>query len=95
MAGQAGPVLSRLNKDSLDLLLDTMCNAFGGIILMAVLVALLARQQSGGIGNSPDSAEMLSRRISQAELTLKQTRALLADLTRHATDPNIQQRVRL
>ena len=28
-------------KDSLDLLLDTMCNAFGGIVLIAILVALL------------------------------------------------------
>lgn len=82
-------------KDSLDLLLDTMCNAFGGIILLAVLVALLARQQAGGVGNSPDSAEMLSRRIAQAELTLKETRALLADLTRQATDPAIEQRVQL
>ena len=32
---KAGP------KDSLDLLLDTMCNAFGGIVLIAILVALL------------------------------------------------------
>jgi hypothetical protein len=29
--------------DSLEMLLDTMCNAFGGIILIAILIALLAR----------------------------------------------------
>jgi len=29
--------------DSLDLLLDTMCNAFGGIIMIAILVTLLAK----------------------------------------------------
>ena len=28
--------------DSLDLLLDTMCNLFGGIVFVALLVALLA-----------------------------------------------------
>jgi hypothetical protein len=82
-------------KDSLDLLLDTMCNAFGGIILLAVLVALLARQEAVGDGNSPDSAEMLSRRISQAELTLQQTRALLAELIRQSTNPAIKHRVEL
>ncbi len=31
-------------KDSLDLLLDTICNAFGGIVLIAILIALLTRQ---------------------------------------------------
>ena len=38
-------------KDSLDLLLDTMCNAFGGIVLMAILIALLI--QDGGPGKVP------------------------------------------
>ena len=31
-------------SDSLDLLLDTMCNAFGGIVFMAMLLALIAQQ---------------------------------------------------
>lgn len=35
-------------KDSLDLLLDTMCNAFGGIVLMAILVALLIQDTRTG-----------------------------------------------
>ena len=30
--------------DSLEMLLDTMCNTFGGIILIALLIALLARE---------------------------------------------------
>jgi hypothetical protein len=29
--------------DSLEMLLDTMCNAFGGIILIAILIAILAK----------------------------------------------------
>jgi hypothetical protein len=59
-------------QDSLDLLLDTMCNAFGGIILIAILIALLARQTP----NSPLAAarqatsEMLERRIAAAEADL-------------------------
>ena len=32
-------------SDSLDMLLDTMCNTFGGIILLAVMVTLLARRE--------------------------------------------------
>jgi hypothetical protein len=82
-------------KDSLDLLLDTMCNAFGGIILLAVLVALLARQHPNSTGNSPDSSEMLARRIAQAEQTLGQTRTFITELARQATNPAIQQRVGL
>ena len=31
--------------DSLYLLLDTLCNAFGGIILLAVLVVLLTTKE--------------------------------------------------
>lgn len=37
--------------DSLDLLLDTMCNAFGGIVLIAILVAMLI-QKPGEKGGS-------------------------------------------
>jgi uncharacterized membrane-anchored protein YhcB (DUF1043 family) len=33
----------RTNKDSFDLLLDTICNAFGGIVLIAVLITLLTK----------------------------------------------------
>jgi len=32
-------------SDSLDMLLDTMCNTFGGIILIALLISLLARDE--------------------------------------------------
>jgi hypothetical protein len=36
----------RANPDSLELLLDTMCNTFGGIIMIALLIALLSRDAS-------------------------------------------------
>ena len=38
------------SSDSLELLLDTMCNTFGGIILIALLIALLAREVKVGGG---------------------------------------------
>ncbi|MBT3638049.1 MAG: hypothetical protein HN531_14010 [Opitutae bacterium] len=34
------------NEDSLDLLLDTLCNAFGGIILITLLIALMSQEAS-------------------------------------------------
>ena len=54
--------------DSLELLLDTMCNLFGGIVLLAVLVTLLAKQEkSAEFDGSSDSREMLQRRIARVE----------------------------
>lgn len=54
--------------DSLELLLDTMCNLFGGIVLLAVLVTLLAKQEKRAeIDGSSDSREMLQRRIARVE----------------------------
>lgn len=38
------------SEDSLDLLLDTLCNAFGGIILITLLIALMSQE----IDDAPD-----------------------------------------
>ena len=40
---------SNIGADSLDLLLDTICNVFGGIILMAILVVLQTQTSAGRI----------------------------------------------
>jgi len=40
---------SDIGSDSLDLLLDTICNVFGGIILMAILVVLQTQTSAGRI----------------------------------------------
>ena len=40
---------SDIGADSLDLLLDTICNVFGGIILMAILVVLQTQTSAGRI----------------------------------------------
>lgn len=49
-------------EGSLDLLLDTMCNAFGGIVLIAILVALLIEspgEESGVTSGAQEAAKLL------------------------------------
>jgi hypothetical protein len=61
---------SRLQPaDSLDLLLDTMCNTFGGIILIAILVALVAREKPLPLVEAAQQATsaMIERRLATAE----------------------------
>ena len=48
--------------DSLDLLLDTICNTFGGILFIAMLVVILTNQ--------------MSREASPTEPTVQNSRAL-------------------
>ena len=78
--------------DSLDLLLDTMCNTFGGIIMLAVLVTLLSKREVSGRATA-DSEEMMRRRISEAELTLKESRTANASLVTEAGDPDTKKRL--
>jgi hypothetical protein len=54
------------NNDSLELLLDTICNMFGGMILMAILVVV---QTQSSAGRMPDpSSEELDKVIEQRRL---------------------------
>ena len=55
--------------DSLELLLDTMCNTFGGIILIALLVALLSNT-GGPAKEAPPSRALYEQRIALAEAEL-------------------------
>ena len=52
-------------SDSLDLLLDTMCNAFGGIVLIAILITLLTRDTQDRMKANATGAdrELLERQI--------------------------------
>lgn len=81
---------SRGPGDSLDLLLDTICNSFGGIIFIACLVAILARDTPTAPASAMAAADasMLERRISVAEDDLQQLEALAseqADRADHAS----------
>ena len=57
----------RVNRapDSLDLLLDTICNAFGGILLIALLIALITQQTKI---TEADQASDVENQILQREI---------------------------
>jgi hypothetical protein len=81
--------------DSLEMLLDTMCNTFGGIILIALLIALLARDTPGKATDAPAPSETrlpLTEEAEHAELRLEQARARQAALEAQWNDPLNQRR---
>ena len=57
------------HSDSLDMLLDTMCNTFGGVILIALLISLLAR-------DIPNTTTDASSAATTRDLWLRYTNAL-------------------
>jgi hypothetical protein len=77
---------SRGPGDSLDLLLDTICNSFGGIIFIACLVAILARDTPSAPASAMAAADasMLERRIRVAEDDLQQLEALASEQAERA-----------
>ncbi len=84
------------HNDSLDLLLDTMCDTLGGILFICMLVAILTSQTIRDITPSDPSAESgrALRRLrsemtdSQARLTkLRQAVRQKEDLQRQFSDP--------
>ena len=91
MSRKAAPV-----GDSLDLLLDTICNTFGGILFIAMLVVILTSQISRDAAPSAPSAESSRalRRLrgelteSESKLTkLRQAVRQKEDLERRFADP--------
>jgi hypothetical protein len=81
--------------DSLYMLLDTMCNAFGGIILLAVLVVLLTSKEKSLSATSSDSRELLQRRVALAQTNLQQSLQLAASLGAKAGDDRWKRQVTL
>ena len=81
--------------DSLYLLLDTLCNAFGGIILLAVLVVLLTSKEKTQSSKAADSQEMLQRRLVIAQTDLQKSQQLAASLKAKANDVRFKQQVAL
>ena len=72
--------------DSLYLLLDTLCNAFGGIILLAVLVVLLTSKEKNESATSSDSQEMIQRRLAIAQTNYQQSLQLAVSLQDKVND---------
>jgi hypothetical protein len=61
-------------SDSLDLLLDTICNAFGGIVLIAILITLLtsdARERLQDVATSADK-ELVERQIASLKSDIRE-----------------------
>lgn len=66
--------------DSFDLFLDTICNTFGGIIFLAILVAILIQtrsvlqhpEQQDQATQTPQESRQLERRRSAAESSVQQ-----------------------
>jgi len=71
---------------SLDLLLDTICNAFGSIILIALLIVLLTADIPGSISEATDAPEQdeIERAIVNAEETIQ---SLQEEIDSLITDP--------
>ncbi len=82
-------------SDSTGLLLDTVCNVFGGIILIALLVALLARETESKIklDVNPDARmELLERRVNRIIAENERVRVKNAEMKEELaalTDPAI------
>jgi hypothetical protein len=85
----------KMPPDSLYLLLDTLCNAFGGIILLAVLVVLLTSKEKTQSSKAADSQEMLQRQLSIAQTDLQKSQQLAASLQAKAKDERFKQQVAL
>lgn len=89
----------REHTDSLDLLLGPMCNTFGGIVLMAVILALLSREvdmvSQPFAAVASDTAEMLQRRVAKAEDDLAKTVAFRDSLEARVNDPRLAERIKL
>ena len=68
--------LHQQQQDSLELLLDTLCNVFGGIILIACLLAMLSRPKTTGNNEATkdpidhESGILIEKRIEQSQSEL-------------------------
>jgi hypothetical protein len=78
--------IHKCTRGSLDLLLDTMCNAFGSIILIAILMVLISSEtpdSSPGASEAPEK-DHVERQIAAAEESIAR---LLEELARVPENP--------
>lgn len=83
------------SQDSLDLLLDTLCNLFGGIVLIACLLAIVTRQSSDTSPVTLPETAVLEKKLAsaRAELTgLEKLREELQQARSPALDDLLTQR---
>ena len=63
---------SSVNASSLDLFLDTICNAFGGIIFLSILIAVLARMQDSQQSSRPSNENIPQSEVDEFSRKLKE-----------------------
>lgn len=83
-------------NDSLDLLLDTICNAFGGIVLIAILITLLTSDTKERLREAVTSAdrELVERQIASLQSDIKEAEEYLSrQATVVSVDPNLAARL--
>ena len=72
---------SAAKQDSLELLLDTICNTFGGVLFIAILVVMLLQQTGKGVSLPPpvtvppEKLHDLSQQITELTAELTRLRA--------------------
>ena len=80
------------------MLLDTMCNLFGGIILIALMISLIAKdtEMSKEISEADIKArEMMEKKLLQAKEELKQAQMFNQKLAAQLGDPGRSEQVKL
>tara|TARA_A100001391_G_scaffold100565_2_gene66845 strand:- start:177 stop:1082 length:906 start_codon:yes stop_codon:yes gene_type:complete len=70
---------SAVSDDSFDLFLDTICNTFGGIVFLAILVTLLVQVRSDPSGHQPPT-KIDAAKLRELELKLEQASVRVSTL---------------
>jgi len=78
----------RKQPDSFELLLDTMCNTFGGIIMIALLIALLSRDASSD-AEVRQRTEAVQKQLEQAKMQIAEAERLQEQVRAQAADPGV------
>ncbi len=82
---------SSINASSLDLFLDTICNAFGGIIFLSILIAVLAKMQDPRQSSRPSNENIPQSEVDEFSRKLKE---LQSDRRRIVTTINSLEKLR-
>lgn len=82
----------RADDSSLELLLDTICNTFGGVLFLAMLVSLMLTQTRRRVEGQPATA---APAVSAADLVRLETRAAEATRDVEALEEQVRQARRI
>lgn len=85
------------HSDSLDLLLDTICNAFGGIVLIAILITLLTRDARERLDSqaTQQDRELIERQIASLQRDIDEAKKYLKRQAGDVSvDPALTERLR-